>query len=70
MPAYRINCGNSTTGPIGFVARLEARSAEVALEQFKDFLPEHVAVLDSNGIQMNVYFNVEAVTINDVEDDE
>jgi len=69
MPDYRVSCGNSTTGPVGFVARLSAPSAEKALERLKEALPEWREI-SSDPIHLNVYFNSEALTIADVEVDE
>ncbi len=37
---YEINGGNSTSGPIGFVLRLEAESAEAALKEAQELLTE------------------------------
>jgi hypothetical protein len=76
MPNYRISAGNSTTGPIGFVARLTAGNAETALERLKEALPDWHPVSDDRGagtshpIHLNVYFNPDAITLADVEVDE
>lgn len=68
MPEYRISVGNSTTGPIGFVARLTAKNPEAALAILQDHMPEYVQIM-MEPIHLNVYFNPDGVTIDDVEED-
>lgn len=72
MPEYVIDCGNSSVGPIGFTARVTAGSAERALEMLKDELPDFSQVLHGGAdgkVHLNVYFNADAITLGDVEEE-
>jgi hypothetical protein len=42
--SYHFSCGNSTDGPIGFCARVKAKSKEEALEILRRVLPEEVKI--------------------------
>ena len=80
MPRFRIDCGNSNTGPVGFVAVVEAASKEEALATFRDQIPDTVEIsrgLGQPGEGMsdsieyfNVYLNGDGISIEDVEEDE
>jgi hypothetical protein len=68
MPEYCVSVGNSTTGPVGFVARIAAKDKQAALNTLKEWLPEWSSVL-TDPVHLNVYFNSDALTIEDVEED-
>lgn len=68
MPEYRISVGNSTTGPVGFVARLTAESPAAAVELLKAHMPEYAHIMDEP-IHLNVYLNPDNVFVDDVEED-
>jgi len=65
MPEYQIDVGNSTTGPVGFVAYVTADNPEKALEKLRQHCPEaHEIELEE--IELIAYFNPKAVTLGDV----
>jgi hypothetical protein len=59
--------GDSTSGPVGFVASVEADTPEEAADTVNDWLPEMFALHSSKqGLNyLNVYFNDMAVTAED-----
>lgn len=78
MTAYRISVGNSTTGPVGFVARVIAPNKVAALAMIQANLPEYFTVFGDGPAStfhgktmahLNVYFNPDALTLKDVEED-
>ena len=68
MREYKIDLGNSSTGQIGAVAYIKARSKAEALALFKE-----AATFDNKPLPMgahvtcNVYFNPDKITLKDVE---
>lgn len=73
LRSYLFSCGNSTVGPIGFCARVQATSRREALQLLKAGLPTDATVetaADAEGSieYLNVYFNEDAVTVQDIED--
>ena len=71
MKSWIINIGDSTKGQIGLVCVIKAETAEEALQKFKEQVPETLE-LKKQGFgedfeYINVYVNVEAVTLADVE---
>lgn len=79
MPSYHFSLGNSSTGPVGFCARIVAESPEAALQELKQHLPaEHELDLeDEDGDPIGkapgspyieVYFNIDAITVADIDE--
>lgn len=42
MKSFLISAGNSSTGPVGFCARVQAETPERALEILREALPEQI----------------------------
>lgn len=73
MRAYHFSLGNSTSGPIGFCARIVAKSEEEALQKLRDTLPTEFTVREDykDGIEyIAVYFNPDAITVKDIDESE
>jgi len=73
LKSFHFDVGNSTTGPIGFCARVRAKSKEEALKILKSNLPEEheLGGNKEEGIEyLNVYFNEEKVFLKDIDDGE
>lgn len=67
MREYKIDLGNSSTGPIGAVAYIKARSKAEALALFNEAATFHEKPLQlSSLVKCNVYFNPKAITLKDV----
>ena len=69
---YHIDIGNSSSGPIGLCAVIEARSKKEALSILDDNLGEYCEIetlTNSDGIEYcNVYFNISNCSIDDVDE--
>lgn len=72
MISYHFNIGDSSTGPIGFCARIAADSEEEAVEKLIQLIPhEHVIFNDTSaGEYLAVYFNVGRITADDIDESE
>lgn len=72
MPSYHFDVGDSSTGPIGFCARVTAASKATALARLREELPQEVEVrrgIEGESIEyILVYLNGEAVTIDDIDE--
>lgn len=78
MKSFHFDLGNSSVGPIGFCARIKAETPEAALEILKAALPQELAADD--GFEdateegeveyIRVYFNADAVTVANIDDEE
>lgn len=74
MRSFHFNVGNSSTGPIGFCARITAETEELALQKLRNGLDEIGQELDArhlrseSGDYLNVYFNGDFVTVADIDD--
>ena len=67
--SYHFCLGNSTEGPVGYCARVDATSKEEAVELLKARLPNSVLVSDSFGDEyIEVYLNIEAITKSDIDE--
>lgn len=72
----RFGFGNSTEGAIGSCVSVHAESREEGLAQLKALLTEYrfedgVKICTPQGLEdLVVYFNPEAIQVNDVEDEE
>jgi len=71
--SYHFSLGNSTTGPVGYCARIEAESAQDAIAKLETVLEE----LDyrscdlwsgPGGQYLQVYFNAEPISENDIDE--
>lgn len=69
MPVYHFDVGDSSTGPIGFCARIKGKNRAEALERLKQMLPEahelKPAEVDPEMEEpeyINVYFNTAYLT--------
>lgn len=81
MPSYLFSLGNSSTGPVGFCARVTGDTPEAALATLKEHLDsimggrgglEAHKFFDTNeSIEyVTVYFNADAITVTDIEESE
>lgn len=75
LRSYLFSCGDSSNGPVGFCARVQATSRREALRLLKAGLPTEAAIPTAADTEasieyLNVYFNEDAVTLADVEDEE
>ena len=74
MNSYHFDIGNSSTGPLGFCARVTASSKEEAVkrlrERFSSDNCEHEIGKQGtrSGEYYCVYFNTDAITVNDIDD--
>ncbi len=75
LQSYHFDVGNSTSGPIGFCARVNARSRAHALELLRKALPTDLEIVkddyaaDGVGIQyIAVYVNEDYVKASDIDD--
>ena len=76
LKRYRVDLGNSTDSPIGFVLRVSAPTPEAALEAIHDGLPEEAAVdpcqFEGSGTEefdLRVYFNPAHIGLDDIEEE-
>jgi hypothetical protein len=73
MNSYHFDIGNSTDGPIGLCAQVNAPSKERALELLHEALGEQHGIEDDElgnkeGIgYINVYFNTDLITAKDID---
>jgi hypothetical protein len=69
VKSYHFCLGNSTEGPVGFCARVNATSEEEAVELLKAKLPDSVFVQNYSGDEyIEVYLNSEAITTSDIDE--
>lgn len=74
LKRWKVDAGNSTKGTVGFVLYdIFARSQKEALAKAKAQLPEatscSVASRDGKALLLRVYFNPQALTLRDIEED-
>jgi len=69
LKSYHFSIGNSTTGPVGFCARVMACSKEDAVTLLKEELPQEAPITEGpctpaeRAVEyMRVYFNPSAIT--------
>lgn len=75
MKTFHFSAGDSTDGPVGFCAEIEAETEAEALEKLKAALPEILEVdpkLNSwkDIVYVNVYFNTDRLTLADIDEKE
>lgn len=69
VKSYHFCLGNSTEGPVGYCARIDATSKEEAVELLKAKLPGSVMVQGYGGNEyIEVYLNIEAITTSDIDE--
>ncbi len=72
--AYHFSLGNSSTGPVGFCARIIASSKEEAVEKLRDATPEEYMIgeydYDLGVDYLQAYFNPTAVSEKDIDFEE
>ena len=78
MKSYHFSLGNSTDGPVGYCAQVNANSKAEALKLLKEALPSEKLVagveyrggpLTEKGLDyIAAYFNVEALSEADIDD--
>jgi|GEM_PF-6443349 len=68
--SFHFDLGNSTVGPIGMSARVNATSPSAAVALLRDRLPtEHVVHQDhTTGEYIHVYFNEDGLSVNDIDE--
>ena len=70
MNSYHFSLGNSSIGPIGFCARIEASTPEEAVKRLKELIFEQTAdtvdVIDTENEYVQVYFNLRVITTEDI----
>ena len=73
MKLYHFDVGNSNDGPIGFCARVRAKSKVAALRTLTKYLRDRQSMIaldvaNSPDIEyLNVYFNYKALSIRDID---
>lgn len=74
MPkSYHFSLGDSSAAPIGFCARIVANSKAEALQLLRDSLPEELDAgqgLNSSNEYIMVYFNEDAISEADIDEEE
>ena len=75
MKSYHFSLGNSTVGPVGYCARVFATTPEEAVQKLRAEIPEAVdkvlpGLRDEAIEYFSVYFNAEAVTVDDIDDED
>lgn len=75
MKRFTFSFGNSNTGPVGYCASIVAETPEQAVELLKKQIPGEWEVNgnpDEEGFDglryIQVYFNVDAITVADIDD--
>ena len=75
MRSYHFDLGNSTSGPIGYCARVRADSREQAVELLREALPQDVEIepsaIELPGVEyINAYINDQYPTVHDIDEEE
>jgi hypothetical protein len=69
LSLFHFSLGDSSDGPIGFCANIEAESPEKALEILRERLPGASEISGDGQEYITVYFNGDAVTVDDIDDE-
>lgn len=70
MPTYHFDIGNSSVGPIGYCARIEADDKEEAVAKLRDMVRyASVPLMDMGNEYVRVYFNHESITVDMIDDE-
>lgn len=72
---FHFSLGDTTDGPVGFCAAVDANTEAEALEKLKASLPESyplepVADQDKDIDYIRVYFNPDKITVADIDEEE
>lgn len=74
MKSYHFDIGNSSTGPLGLCGRIKAETKEEALYIFRNRLWAFTEGLnvgeDNDEGYIEVYFNPDHITVNDIDDED
>ena len=78
LMSFHFDCGNSTTGQIGFCGRIRARTREEALRIMKRVLPTEIKIHscaesddDARAVEyLEAYISPDNITLDDVDDGE
>lgn len=78
LKSFHFSFGDSGKGPIGYCARIIAKSAEDAVEMLKQIIPDEFPIAsDLQGVapqtdqrlqHIDVYFNFDAISIRDIDE--
>ena len=75
LPSHHFDCGNSTTGTIGFCGRIQAADKNEALEILRDVLPDELRITpvgeDENNARVEylaIYLSPQNVQIHDIDE--
>ena len=71
---YHVDVGNSTDGPLGLCARVTATSKGQALKMIREEVASEITVVQNNQActnieYVNVYINLEAITEDDIDEE-
>jgi hypothetical protein len=72
LKSYHFSFGNSTDGPVGFCARVRAKSRAEAARLLRKAMPpsQKVTVLNTRGIEyVEAYFNPDALTTKGIDEE-
>ena len=72
LKSYHFSVGNSSTGPVGFCARINATSKAKALNRIREQLPSEISRFVSGlqqGEYVAVYFNADGIQIEDIDEE-
>ncbi len=69
---YHFDVGNSTTGPIGFCAEVQAATKQEAVKLLRDVLEQHeeqamIPAGESLGGYLSIYLNGDKVSVKDID---
>ncbi len=68
--SYHFSLGDSSVGPVGFCARVDAASEKEAVERLREMLPDEVEVDIglSTSQYVTVYLNPSAISEDDIDE--
>ena len=74
MKSFHFSLGDSADGPCGFCARIEAETAEAAVDILKNVLKNADEIeIPNDGLPVDyirAYFNPDAIGVDDIDDEE
>jgi hypothetical protein len=74
MPSYHFSLGDSSEGPIGFCARIKAKSKKAAVARLQSMLvdsfkvPTHSDDSPEGDEYIEAYVNTDAITVRDIDE--
>ena len=66
MFSYHFDLGNSTDGPIGFCARVTAKSKKEALGLLRERLPDSMYVHEDGWEYIEIYLSPQNISVDDI----